>query len=1162
MTPIATPPVLIELSGAPRLCAPGGGWHGLERHDAALLAYLAIEGRATRAELAALLWPGTDAARARNSLRQRIFKLKRLAGRSLVDGDDTVALAVGVRTDSPLAPPPTTLGLAHEPSAGDPPAGAPAPELLAACRFDDLDQFDEWLAAARVRWRQARRAAWAAAADAHEQAGRWPQAWTLAQRLRADDGLDEDAHRRLMRLAYLQGDHAGALQAYHDGRRRLADELGVSPGPQTEALARTIERANQAPATGAVPLPVPTPASALPLALRHTPRLVAREAAWQRLDQAWAGAQVLLLQGEPGIGKSRLAQEFARTRPQAVACGARPGDAAQPHALLLRLLRRLGAQLGRLDLAPDTRAELARLLPELGPAARGRAQRERLLDAVVQALAQAGRQGVQGWVLDDLQFADNASLEVLAHWLDDPASEARPHLLLARTGEWPAPIARWCAAARGRRAVELTLGQLDAAGLAELLRTLDLAGLAPAQAPQWAGRIHRHTGGNPLFALQTLVACHEAGGLAAFEGGRALPAPEGVARLLEQRLAQLSPGALRLARALAVAGLELESQAEVLAEVLGCGVADLADAWNELKARQVADDQGFAHDLVMSAVRRGVPQEIARALHGRVGQALAARGQAPARVAMHFREAGLWPQAARHTLRAADQAAAQSRRDDEAELLALAAQCFDAAAQPDDALAARARRIDTLIVAGSLTQARTELAALDDAGTGRIDGADGADGAARTAPAAMRLRLGVLQAKAALEASDGVAGEQAARATHERALALGDRALAFESGLLLASSLSLLGRAGDAMARLQALAPWAASHPDARQRVEFHGAYGYVLGSSGRCREALPHLRTAAELADADGNSVEALTLWTNLSGMLSLAGDLPQAAEVAERARALSVHVGPKQGVAVAANENMLGLAWIALGLHAQAEAVLHDALARFERAGAPIWAVTSENILANLYVLLGQPARALQALRPEPEGTPPARRARRLVVRARIARALGRDGLAELREADALLAGGPQRSVDRVSAMLALAAAVPPDEALALARTARGHCLAQQLDAPALTALAREAAACAAQGDGAAAGAAARTAREDAVGIWPHDLAPSEFWWLLAQAFDAAGQADAAHDAVQRGAAWLRASLPHVPEAYRDGFLHRQPLNRQLLARAAAPTQGRPAA
>lgn len=196
-----------------------------------------------------------------------------------------------------------------------------------------------------------------------------------------------------------------ALHAYERLKLALDADLGETPSRGTQELAALVE--------AAIALPVAPPA--VPVLLLRPPRLVGREREWAVLQAAWGERlqmpAVLRVRGEPGIGKSRLLGDSGTAQGLAAPVRGRPGDANVADALLARLLRALWVD-DAASVALDgwARAELARVLPELGVAATAPLQPLRLQQAVEQALAVAEPAGL---ALDNLHFADAATLELL-----------------------------------------------------------------------------------------------------------------------------------------------------------------------------------------------------------------------------------------------------------------------------------------------------------------------------------------------------------------------------------------------------------------------------------------------------------------------------------------------------------------------------------------------------------------------------------------------------------------------------------------------------------------------------------------------------------------------------------------------------------------------------
>ena len=158
----------------------------LERHDAALLCMLAVDGPQAREKVARWLWPGLPDGKARSALRQRLYRLRRVSGRNLLHGDDPIRLAGGIEVD--------ILWLRHE-DEGD--AVPHADVLLEGLDFTDLQDVDHWLSQARETTTRQLHAMLGRLADDLERRGCLAEALPYAQRLVRLDDLVEPSHRRL-----------------------------------------------------------------------------------------------------------------------------------------------------------------------------------------------------------------------------------------------------------------------------------------------------------------------------------------------------------------------------------------------------------------------------------------------------------------------------------------------------------------------------------------------------------------------------------------------------------------------------------------------------------------------------------------------------------------------------------------------------------------------------------------------------------------------------------------------------------------------------------------------------------------------------------------------------------------------------------------------------
>lgn len=1089
-------PARLSLHGDPRVVLEGGRPLVLERRAAALCALAALEPGTARERAARWLWPDSDDPR--RNLRQQLLRFRRGLDTPLLAEGDTLALAPGVQLTAP------------EPGAA----------LLGELDFGDCPEFAAWLDARRSVDRLAHAGGLCERIARAEVAGDLDAALAAAEALLAVDPGSEAHHRELMRLHYLRGDSAAGLAVHQRLARQLAHTHHARPHADTEALARALRDA-------AVPAPV-TPRSVLPT-LQRPPRLIGRERELAAVVDGWAAGAVVLLLGEAGMGKSRLIAEIARERRLAVVQG-RPGDVGIPYATLARLLREALPSAAH-DIAPEQRRELARVLPELAPTVPLPADGQRLVlqNAVRHVLSGAS---VEAVAVDDLHFADDASIEMLLALAGDGGPVGPCWLFAQRPAEGgAAALALHDTLQEAGTLRSVALVPLDAAAMVALIDSLGLGGIdAAALAPQ----LVRHTGGNPLYALETLKQALTTDGVRLGH----LPRPVSVGGLIERRIRQLSERALALARVAAIAGVDFG--VALAEEVMGLRAVEFTSAFGELESAGVLRDGVFAHDLVVDAVLRSIPTSIARHLHAAVATQLGRREGVPARVAAHWLAAGDERRALPWLIKAADQARDGLRRREEAEFLEraaiIAADQSDAESPSAHALWLRVHQA-LECVDGELGAMRALDQALAHARSPRD----------RLEVLAMRVSAQVKQIDLTAAIADG---REALRLASE----LGDDRMTAEVLMPLAIALSTCGQGAEATTLLDAHWP-AVERLDDPEPTNFI-EHGVVLDNLGRPLEARASHRRGVELALLHKQHSEFVIGSKNLAvnhidtGELEAAMTLLDAAERERRAH------DALQGINHL-SWNLQAMALRDLGRYA-------ESLERFDVA----MAVTREQLPARLpldrlhrawlWAWIGQWARAQQDLQDHDDyGVLPAWvHARALQLRGRLAQwrglplgdlperarcAVGDGALRPVRDSidiDAALASGllsPMAAAEAQGRLLALRDRARHDGYYGARWAAELACARLTLKAGALDAAREHVQAC---------------MRRPPIEV-PLDCAPGCWWhalWRLSQQLRDSEWADAAR---AEGVAWIHRTLHNeLPSEFHASFRHAVPANRELLA------------
>jgi DNA-binding SARP family transcriptional activator len=667
------------------------------RKAVALLAVLAVSGREqSRDRLAALLWPDSDTARARGSLRRTLSVTAATMGEGLAITRAAVGLVperirVDVADFQALVARPDVASLERA-------ARLYRDDFLAGFSLRDCPEFDAWQSSVAGGLRQALAGALERVAAACVAAGEPDRALDHVRRWLSLDPLHEPAHQALIRLLAWTGQRSAAVQQYRELVRILDGELAVRPLPETTRLYDSIRAGRMEPPPGraragtgaqqadgaSLPGRAPGTDRGWPMVGRG-PELAALRAAWREVSGSRAVGQVVAVTGEAGSGKTALLEEF---RAGLEAGGAtvlsgrcHDGEGGLPFALTADLLRSAGSAVPGLAarLPGHVAVMVGRLAPELAagqphadaPALSGPLALARLYAAIratVQlAVAPAGQPGAL--IVEDVHWADRPSLDLLAY-------------LMRRLAGWPVLLVlSWRPEQAERlRGLQSAIAEASGGGRVRsveprLLRADEVAEvLRAAGLPQPdVARMLAETRGLPMLVREYAEALRAAGSRdgGAAPGAEGWSPPESVRGLLGRRLRSAGEPAAQLLSTAAVLGSGCD--ADLLRTVSGRGEAETVEALDEAVARflliEIPPPGGRgapSYDFPYEALRRVAYESASlarrRLLHRRAAEALGARYERDpqpawaAVVAGHLQRAGRDAEAAGWWWRAAARA--------------------------------------------------------------------------------------------------------------------------------------------------------------------------------------------------------------------------------------------------------------------------------------------------------------------------------------------------------------------------------------------------------------------------------------------------------------------------------------------------------------------------
>lgn len=631
-----------------------------------LLAFLLLHRDAPqpRQRLAFLLWPDSTEAQARTNLRHLLHTLRQASPeldrflevtaqtlRWRGDGSSWIDVAAFDAAQAAADAPGVTAR--HEREALRASIDLYRGDLLDGC-------YDEWVLDVRDRFRERylshlQRLAEALAAD-----GEHGEAIRVARELQRHDPLREDTTRFLMRAHLAAGDRAAAVRTFHECASTLRRELGVDPSRETLSAYADLTATDPGDATDGPPV-----------RMSESP-LVGRDREWAEMIAHWrtaesGGPQLLLLTGEPGVGKTRLLDEFAAScaHEGALVATARSysieGNLGFDATISWLRCPEVVAALHRMELSD--RAVLSRLLPDLldisgAPALQeldASEDRRRLFETLAKVFIAVDRAVLL--VADDVQWCDEQTVQLM-HYLIRRDVQGRLLIVAsARTEDIDGTAAgSLFAGLQARdRGIAIPIGRLSRHDTGELVRNLadlniDDAGL---------DEIYADTEGNPLFIVEAIHA-----GWSAADSATGTPLSPKLHAVIASRLGQLSPSARELVGVAATVGREF--RAAILARAVGRDdvglVGDLDELWRRGIIREHGiDSYDFAHGKIRDVAYDSLSAAATRHNHRCIADALInvhdeTVDEVSGDIARHLDHAGQYDEAIRWYRRAAGQA--------------------------------------------------------------------------------------------------------------------------------------------------------------------------------------------------------------------------------------------------------------------------------------------------------------------------------------------------------------------------------------------------------------------------------------------------------------------------------------------------------------------------
>jgi DNA-binding SARP family transcriptional activator len=689
----------LKFLGPPEIFYHGKSLQFATRKALALFAYLVVEtGGQPREKLMGLFWPESRTHLAQSALRNTLARiqgtlrgvnepLQRIGNRvafnpSIVCSLDLDLVAQATEITLPTKIAPATIVLLQRATQ------VVRGPFMDGLSLPDAPSFDEWLTIQRANWRHRQNLLYDRL-SLHQLENHLiqPAIETVSHWL-VLDSLNEVGYQRLMRLHFLNGDRSAALQTYETCRDLLEKELSIQPSEETEETMAYI-RSGQNSALVTESGTEAREAFYIPF--------VGRSNEYQGLVRSFhlvkkGKSQIVVVSGESGTGKTRLLDEFlkwAGTEGADILRGRAfetSGQLLSYQPIIDALRERLERENAPEDLLDDAwLAELTRILPELRErypdlpltTSDDSTARIRLFEAIARLVEALSARHPLIWLMDDLQWADVETLELLNYLIHHgQKGHSRILLLIIMSSEalgHGTKFRDWIH--RLKRDIIIThfpLKPLQASDIQELIQAL--AGKNAAGIAELSAWFAAETAGRPFFLTESLSALDECGALVWDEGllnpmatlrnlksVDVLSLAPAIRNVVLSRLQWLSQSASALLSAASVVGRNCSF--ELLSQISGINEVESLNALDELLSAGLILELGnesrpytVFHDRIREIVYAQLSTARQQTFHRRALSALTEQKAPAAELAHHALSAKEWELAFKHSLSAGDEA--------------------------------------------------------------------------------------------------------------------------------------------------------------------------------------------------------------------------------------------------------------------------------------------------------------------------------------------------------------------------------------------------------------------------------------------------------------------------------------------------------------------------